>query len=90
MTDPFQEFMQVNAAGHSAPLFSIGADGQVVVREKGAKRLICRHPEFEDLMIRTVEDGLQDPEWEGFVYVMHRMRGAEYVPLYIGKRSGGA
>ena len=83
MSDPFQAFMTPCAAASSAPLFA-EEDGRVLVLPREEKRLLQRHPDFEALMIRTVEDGLKQDDWLGFVYVMHWPDGAGIVPLYIG------
>lgn len=83
MSDPFQTFVAPYVQTASAPLFA-EEGGRVAVREKGRKRLLRRHPQFEALMIRTVEHGLKRDHWRGFVYVMHWESGAEIVPLYIG------
>lgn len=48
-------------------------------------RKLQRSEAFDDLMISTVEAGLEREDWEGFLYVMHYRRGGEVLPLYIGK-----
>lgn len=84
ITDPFQSFLTRHAFEQTAPLLA-EKDGWVLVREARGGKLLCRHPEFEALMVRTVEEGLLDPTWLGFVYVMHWKLDRTFVPLYIGK-----
>jgi len=43
------------------------------------------HPDFDALMVTTVENGLQRDAWRGFVYIMHWRHDHEFIPLYIGK-----
>jgi hypothetical protein len=81
----FQSFMETYASKSSALLFSVEVDGRIGCVVKSGKRYVRRHPDFEELMIRTVEEGLAHDEWEGFVYVMFWKHAGEYVPLYIGK-----
>ncbi len=47
--------------------------------------VLKRHPDFDALMITTVEQGLQRDAWRGLVYVMHWQHDHEIIPLYIGK-----
>jgi hypothetical protein len=68
----------------SAPLFD--AEGLAVrTFQQGEFTKLRRHPDFDRLMIATVEEGLVHEDWQGFVYVLYRPTTAGPVPLYIGK-----
>ncbi|AIZ45127.1 hypothetical protein QR90_08445 [Deinococcus radiopugnans] len=74
---------------HTAPLLATEADGLTVqthLQGRERKRLtLTRHPDFDAIMIDMVEAGLQDPAWQGFVYVMFTGPEDHLVPRYIGK-----
>lgn len=73
----------------TAPLFDTENDGVTVRTHRRGRHLdrvtLTRHPAFDAAMINMVETGLQDPEWHGFLYVMHTGTGESLVPWYIGK-----
>jgi len=71
-------------ASRGAPLF-LEEDGNVAVFRRGSLDKLRRHPEFDALMIDTVETGLADPDWLGVLYVMHWRRPTGTLPLYVGK-----
>ena len=50
-----------------------------------SKTKLKRSKEFDELMIVTVENGLLDDDWEGFIYIMHWKPIDSMIPLYIGK-----
>jgi hypothetical protein len=70
--------------GNTAPLF---AEHHLMVEtfSHNAMRKLKRSDAFDALMIRTVEEGLQNASWEGFLYLMHWLRSGQVVPLYVGK-----
>lgn len=74
---------------HTAPLLATEADGLTVqthLRGRERRRLtLTRHPDFDAMMIGMVEAGLQDPTWQGFMYVMFTGPEDCLVPRYIGK-----
>jgi hypothetical protein len=68
----------------TAPLFdSDGLEPRVFLR--GGMRKLKRHPDFDDALIKVVEDGLEQESWQGFIYVMHFGQLPDIAPLYIGK-----
>lgn len=74
--------------GHSvARLFD--ADERLAVRTRTAgpegRRLLCRAPEMEAAVIDQVERGLEDPAWQGLLYVMGWTGEPGFRPLYVGK-----
>jgi hypothetical protein len=68
----------------NAPLF-LEEDLIVKVFMKGSLKKLNRHPDFDNLMINIVEEGLTQESWEGFTYIMHWLRNGNLIPLYIGK-----
>ena len=73
----------------SVPLLDTDQDGLSVrtqLRGKNRDRLtLRRHPAFDAAMIELVEAGLLDPDWHGFLYVMHTGTGELLIPRYVGK-----
>lgn len=84
----FQEWLAAQQK-HTVPLFDTEDDGLTVrthLRGKHKDRLtLRRHPAFDAAMIEMVEAGLEDPDWHGFLYVMHTGAGRTSVPRYVGK-----
>lgn len=78
------QWLETYVRNNSAPLLK-EENGIVSTITRGGMRKLERHPKFTELMVRTVEEGLQDDAWCGFVYVMHWLRDTRIVPLYIGK-----
>ncbi|CAG7658370.1 hypothetical protein ACFQI7_32490 [Paenibacillus allorhizosphaerae] len=77
-------------SGHSlTPLFETIDGLQVETKIKTVKdkerRLLKRSKLMENAVIETIESNLSDPQWEGIIYVMGREKGADIIPLYIGK-----
>ena len=68
----------------TAPLF---LDDNLVVRTfvQGSLKKLRRHPEFDNLIIETVEEGFLNDSWEGLIYVMHFLHKEGIVPVYVGK-----
>ncbi|GAA4012573.1 hypothetical protein GCM10022631_25390 [Deinococcus rubellus] len=64
------------------------APGLVRTHLRGKNRnhltLTC-HPNFDAAMMEMVEAGLLDPDWYGFLYVMHIGAGELLIPRYVGK-----
>ncbi len=77
----------------AVPLFSTNENLEVHTRTVGSKstrRVLCRHPEMEQLIIRNVEILQHDwdnhnNEFDGILYIMFRKIDNFVVPLYIGK-----
>lgn len=71
------------------PLFETAEDGLSVnthLRGKEKNRLtLTRHPSFDAAMIGMVTAGLEEEDWQGFLYVMHTGEGNDLTPRYIGK-----
>lgn len=44
-----------------------------------------RHPQMEQTIIDLVEKGLEDPDWEGLIYMMGWHDLPHFVPLFVGK-----
>ena len=47
--------------------------------------ILKRHPQMEQAIIDLVEGGLEDPAWEGLIYVMGWHDLPRFVPLFVGK-----
>lgn len=69
------------------PLFDCDEDLAVKVRYVGRQNqpTLARHPKMESAIIELVEDGLQDDDWTGLIYVMGWGELANSVPLFIGE-----
>lgn len=71
------------------PLFDTAEDGLTVnthLRGKEKTRLtLTRHPSFDAAMIEMVTAGLEEEDWQGFLYVLHTGAGDTMTPRYIGK-----
>ncbi|GAA4014218.1 hypothetical protein GCM10022631_27450 [Deinococcus rubellus] len=74
---------------YTVPLFDTEDDALTVrthLRGKNRDRLtLTRHPAFDTAMINMVEAGLSDPDWHGFLYVMHTGIIELLIPRYVGK-----
>lgn len=68
----------------TAPLF-LEEDLVVSTFFKSNLRKLSRNPEFDQLMISVVEEGLTHDSWQGLIYMMHWLDGRKLLPLYIGK-----
>jgi hypothetical protein len=79
-----KEWLKRNVTSNTAPLF---AERDLVAETfmHNSMTKLKRSNEFDELMINTVEDGLQKESWEGFIYIMHWLRSGEIIPLYVGK-----
>lgn len=73
-----------NIQGNVVPLF---AEHNLIVETFFDKTMqkLKRSNEFDQLMIRTVETGLQKNTWEGLIYIMYWQRNDAVTPLYVGK-----
>jgi hypothetical protein len=80
----FDIWFQLDGNFKSAPLFS-EHDLIVETFRKGNLIKIKRSPEFDNLMISTVEEGLSIDLWEGLIYIMHWVIDGKIIPLYVGK-----
>jgi hypothetical protein len=60
-----------------------GLEPRVIIRR--SIRKLKRHPEFDENIITTVDNGLANERWRGLIYLMHFGTGAQMEPLYIGK-----
>lgn len=69
------------------PLFDCDEDLVVKIRYVGrqSQPTLARHPEMESAIIGLVEDGLQDDDWKGLIFVMGWGELANFVPLFIGE-----
>jgi hypothetical protein len=81
--DALREWLAENFVGCTAPLFE-AAGLLVTTFDYHRRKTLKRHHDFDRLMIEKVERGLQQPSWQGFVYVMHWNCG-DVSPLYVGK-----
>ena len=69
---------------NTAPLFDT-RDMEVKIFLHNSMKKLKRCSKFDELMINTVEDGLDKDSWEGFIYIMYWIISGEIIPLYIGK-----
>lgn len=54
------------------------------------RRVLVRHEDTDKAIIKTVQDGLDQPDWLGFLYIMGHYAGRSsnndlFCPLYVGK-----
>jgi hypothetical protein len=77
-------WLQGSVPNKSAPLF-LEQNLVVEVFIRGKLKKLRRHPDFDELVISTVENGLLQNTWEGMVYIMNWKLGGKRHPLYIGK-----
>ncbi|MGM9322245.1 hypothetical protein [Deinococcus aquaticus] len=74
---------------HTAPLLDTESDElKVHTHQRGRsldRRTLTRHPTFDRAMIEMVAAGLDEDDWQGFLYVMHTGQGDALIPRYIGK-----
>lgn len=74
--------------GHRfVPLFDLDDDLAVRIKYVGSRNrpILKRHPQMEQAIIDLVERGLEDPDWEGLIYVMGWYDLPNFVPLFVGK-----
>ncbi|HOI38080.1 MAG TPA: hypothetical protein PLF11_11935 [Bacillota bacterium] len=74
--------------GHRfVPLFELDDNLAVKIKYVGSQNrpILRRHPQMEQTIIDLVEKGLEDPDWEGLIYVMGWHDLPHFVPLFVGK-----
>ena len=74
--------------GHRlVPLFELDDNLAVKIKYVGSQNrpILRRHPQMEQMIIDLVEKGLEDPDWEGLIYVMGWHDLPHFVPLFVGK-----
>lgn len=86
----FVNWLQRNLGYEFTPLFETTYDSLVVETKikkvKGnERRLLKRSHEMEQAVIRVIETNIDNPEWEGIIYVMGLKDIDNFIPLYIGK-----
>lgn len=70
------------------PLLSIDENGTVETHLRGKakdRRILTRHPAFDEAVIELVEQGLQEEDWLGLIYIMGVGPREAFIPLYVGK-----
>ena len=68
------------------PLFHMEDDITVATQiTANHRRLLLRHPLMEEAIITVVEQGLNDSEWEGLLFIMGKGELPAFTPIYIGK-----
>lgn len=78
------QWLKIHIQTNTAPLFDT-SDLKVKTFSHNSMEKLKRHPKFDELMINTVEKGLDKDSWEGFIYIMYWLLNGEIIPLYIGK-----
>ena len=87
---PFNEWLKSNRGFSFVPLFETDVDSLLVqtkskIVNQTERRLIKRSTLMEDAIIDTIESNINDPRWEGIIYVMGTGDLDNFIPLYIGK-----
>jgi hypothetical protein len=69
------------------PLFELDDNLAVKIKYVGSQNrpILRRHPQMEQMIIDLVEKGLEDPDWEGLIYVMGWHDLPRFVPLFVGR-----
>ncbi|SDM42279.1 hypothetical protein SAMN05428961_11724 [Paenibacillus sp. OK060] len=86
----FNEWLKSNRGYSFVPLFETDADSLLVetklkIVNQTERRLLKRSTLMEDAIIDTIESNINDPRWEGIIYVMGTGDLDNFIPLYIGK-----
>jgi hypothetical protein len=81
------EWFQAVPGHRFVPLFATDASLVVQTKLSGPqeRRLLCRSAKMEQAVIEMVEEGLNNPSWQGLLYVMGWGEGTTFRPLYVGK-----
>lgn len=87
MTTDIIAWLQSNPRGVKVPLFEVGENGVVLTKviEKSGRTLLQRNKLMEEAMITLIEHHINDPLWEGLLYIMVWDDSQTIIPLYVGK-----
>lgn len=83
----FNEWLKSNRGYSFVPLFETDA-GSLLVETKlkivnqTERRLLKRSTLMEDAIIDTIESNINDPRWEGIIYIMGTGDLDNFIPLY--------
>lgn len=80
----WKEWLKNQKSIYTVPLFS---EKELLVEtfKYGCRKLLKRSEKFDECVINIVENGLENEDWKGFIYIMNWDHYSEIVPLYIGK-----
>lgn len=87
MYDDWREWLAAQQGLRCVPLFAVGKDTPLQVETRtqagSGHRLLCRHPEMEQAIIETVEDGLKSLSWTGLLFIVGWGQMPDFRPLHV-------
>uniref|UniRef100_A9U722 Predicted protein n=1 Tax=Physcomitrium patens TaxID=3218 RepID=A9U722_PHYPA len=85
----FNEWLKSNKGHSFVPLFEtdegLVVNTKIKIVKNNERRLLRRSSLMEGAIIDIIESNINDPRWEGIIYVMGTGDFDDFIPLYIGK-----